>query len=91
MPLACGTITVLAEKGQNRVSAIRKAFQAPSYALSPGSARRSVPRRGATEIPDPGAMAASLHSYKLGLPEWFVLPSPPALLKRDRSEEPYQA
>ena len=40
-------------------------------------------------------MAASLHSYKLGLPEWFVLPSPPALLKRDRSrdrsEEPYQA
>jgi hypothetical protein len=49
------------------------------------------PVAGATEISDPGAMAAAIRSYKLGLLEWFVLPSTHALLKRRRSEEPYQA
>src|SRR3712207_821402 len=34
---------------------------------------------GATKIPDPGGLAASIRSYELSLPEWFVSLSAHAL------------
>jgi putative oxidoreductase len=80
MPPACGTITVLMDKGQKRFSALGK--------LLSGSYATLVSRlvlggvflfAGASKIFDPGSLAASIRTYELGLPEWFVSLSAHAL------------
>jgi putative oxidoreductase len=80
VPLACGTITVLMEKGQNRFSGIG-GLLASSYATL---ASRIILGgvfliAGATKIPAPGSLAAAIRSYELPLPEWFVSLSAHAL------------
>lgn len=68
------------QKGQSRYSAV--------WGLLRGSYATLVSRlvlggvflvAGATKIPDPGGLAASIRSYELYLPEWFVSLSAHAL------------
>ena len=68
------------QKGQSKYSAVR--------GLLRGSYATLVSRlvlggvflvAGATKIPDPGGLAASIRAYELPLPEWFVSLSAHAL------------
>jgi uncharacterized membrane protein YphA (DoxX/SURF4 family) len=63
----------LAKKGQNRVSAVRS-FLSGSYAtlLSRIILGGVLLVAGAIKVLDPGSLAASIRTYELGLPEWFV-------------------
>jgi putative oxidoreductase len=80
MPLACGTITVLMEKGQNRFSAVGGLLSSPYATLASRIVLGGVFLiAGATKIPAPGALAAAIRSYELPLPEWFVSLSAHAL------------
>ncbi len=80
MPPACGTITVLMEKGQDRLSAVRGSLSSPYATLTSRLVLGGVFLvAGATKIPNPGALAASIRSYELPLPEWFVSLSAHAL------------
>jgi putative oxidoreductase len=80
VPLACGTITVLMDKGQKRFSAVGKALSSPYATLVSRVVLGGVFLvAGATKIPAPGSLAASIRSYELGLPEWFVSVSAHAL------------
>ncbi len=74
MPCACGTITAPMEKGQEtRFSAARGLLAAPYATLISRAVLGGVfVVAGATKIPDPGGLAASIRSYGLPLPEWFV-------------------
>ena len=74
MPCACGTITAPMEKGQEtRFSAARGLLAAPYATLVSRLVLGGVfVVAGATKIPDPGGLAASIRSYGLPLPEWFV-------------------
>lgn len=74
MPCACGTITAPMEKGQEtRFSAARGLLAAPYATLISRVVLGGVfVVAGATKIPDPGGLAASIRSYGLPLPEWFV-------------------
>ena len=77
---ACGTITVLMGKGQDRLSAVRGLLWSPYATLVSRLALGGVFLvAGATKIPNPGALAASIRSYELPLPEWFVSLSAHAL------------
>ncbi len=77
---ACGTITVLMEKGQDRLSAVRGLLWSPYATLVSRLALGGVFLvAGATKIPNPGGLAASIRSYELPLPEWFVSLSAHAL------------
>ncbi len=61
------------EKGQERFSAAGKALSSPYATLVSRLVLGGVFLfAGATKIPDPGSLAASIRSYELGLPEWFV-------------------
>src|ERR671917_220975 len=80
MPPACGTITVLMEKGQERLSAVRGSLSSPYATLASRMVLGGVFLvAGATKIPAPGALAAAIRSYELPLPEWFVSLSAHAL------------
>jgi putative oxidoreductase len=80
MPLACGTITVLMEKGQNRFSAVGGMLSSPYATLASRIILGGVFLvAGATKIPYPGALAVAIRSYELPLPEWFVSLSAHAL------------
>ena len=80
MPLACGTITVLMEKGQNRLSAVGGPLSSSYATLVSRIILGDVfLLAGATKIPNPGGLAAAIRSYELGLPEWFVSLSAHAL------------
>ena len=80
MPPACATITVLMEKGQDRPSAVRGLLSGPFATLISRLALGGVfLGAGATKIPNPGGLAASIRSYELPLPEWFVSLSAHAL------------
>jgi uncharacterized membrane protein YphA (DoxX/SURF4 family) len=80
VPLACGTITVLMEKGQNGFS-VMGGLLASSYAtlVSRIILGGVFLIAGATKIPAPGALAAAIRSYDIPLPEWFVSLSAHAL------------
>lgn len=66
-------VPVVKEKGQNRFSAMRR-FLTSSYAslVSRIVLGGVFLVAGVTKILDPGALAASIRSYELSLPEWFV-------------------
>ena len=60
-------------KGQRRFSAVGKLLWRPYASLVSRVVLGGVFLvAGATKIPDPGSLAASIRSYELGLPEWFV-------------------
>jgi putative oxidoreductase len=68
------------DKGQKRFSAIGKAISSPYATLVSRIVLGGVFLfAGVTKIPDPGALAASIRSYEIGLPEWFVSLSAHAL------------
>jgi putative oxidoreductase len=80
MPLACGTITVLMEKGQSRFSAVDGFLSSPYATLASRVVLGGVFLvAGATKIANPGSLAAAIRSYELPLPEWFVSLSTHAL------------
>jgi putative oxidoreductase len=80
MPPACGTITVLMDKGQNAFSAVCGLLSSPYATLASRIVLGGVfVVAGATKIPNPGALAAAIRSYELPLPEWFVSLSAHAL------------
>jgi putative oxidoreductase len=80
MPLACGTITVLMEKGQNRFSAVGGFLSSPYATLASRIVLGGVFLiAGATKILNPGTLAAAIRSYELPLPEWFISLSAHAL------------
>jgi putative oxidoreductase len=80
MPPACGTITVLMDKGQNAFSAVNGLLSSPYATLASRIVLGGVfVVAGATKIPNPGALAAAIRSYELPLPEWFVSLSAHAL------------
>jgi putative oxidoreductase len=61
------------EKGQKRFSAVGKALSSPYATLVSRLVLGGVFLvAGATKIPNPGSLAASIRSYELALPEWFV-------------------
>ncbi len=67
-------VTALKAKGQeNRFSAARR-FLAGSYAslVSRIVLGATFLYAGATKVLDPGSLAASIRTYELSLPEWFV-------------------
>jgi putative oxidoreductase len=68
------------EEGQNRFSTA-KGFLSSSHAslVSRVLLGGVLLVAGATKIANPGALAASIRSYELGLPEWFVSLSSHAL------------
>jgi putative oxidoreductase len=70
----------LAKEGQNRFTAVR-GFLASSYAtlLSRIVLGGVFLVAGASKVLDPGALAASIRTYELPLPEWFVSLSAHAL------------
>lgn len=70
----------MAKEGQNRVSTARR-YLASSYAtlLSRIVLGGVFLVAGASKVLDPGALAASIRSYELPLPEWFVSLSAHAL------------
>jgi putative oxidoreductase len=73
MPFACGTITVLMEKGQNRFSAVGIFLSSPYATLASRVVLGGVFLvAGATKVPNPGTLAAAIRSYEIPLPEWFV-------------------
>jgi len=68
------------DKGQKRFSAVGRLLSSPYASLVSRVVLGGVFLvAGATKIPDPGALAASIRSYELGLPEWFVSLSAHAL------------
>jgi putative oxidoreductase len=80
MPLACGTITVSMEKGQDRFSAVGGLLSSSYATLASRIVLGGVFLvAGATKIPAPGALAAAIRSYELPLPEWVVSLSAHAL------------
>jgi len=70
----------LAKEGQNRLSIARR-FLVSSYAtlLSRIILGGVFLAAGASKVLDPGALAASIRTYELPLPEWFVSLSAHAL------------
>jgi putative oxidoreductase len=68
------------EKGQNRLSAVG-GFLSSSYATLASRVLLGgvFLVGGATKMPNPGSLAASIRSYELTLPEWFVSLSAHAL------------
>lgn len=68
------------EKGQNGFSAVGGFLSSPYASLVSRIVLGGVFLvAGATKIPAPGALAASIRSYELSLPEWFVSLSAHAL------------
>ena len=68
------------DKGQRRFSTVGKLLSSPYASLVSRVVLGGVFLvAGATKISDPGALAASIRSYELGLPEWFVSLSAHAL------------
>ena len=68
------------EKGQNRFSRVSGFLSSsPASLVSRVLLGGVFLVAGATKIPNPGALAASIRSYELGLPEWFVSLSSHAL------------
>ena len=68
------------DKGQKRFSALGKLLSSPYATLVSRLVLGGVFLfAGATKIFDPGALAASIRTYELGLPEWFVSISAHAL------------
>jgi putative oxidoreductase len=68
------------DKGQNGLSAVGGFLSSPYATLVSRIILGGVFLvAGATKIPAPGALAASIRSYELGLPEWFVSLSSHAL------------
>ncbi len=68
------------EKGQERPSAVRGSLSSPYATFVSRLVLGGVFLvAGATKIPNPGALAASIRSYELPLPEWFVSLSAHAL------------
>lgn len=68
------------EKGQERFSAVGKALSSSLATLVSRVVLGGVFLvAGATKVPNPGSLAASIRSYELGLPEWFVSVSAHAL------------
>jgi putative oxidoreductase len=68
------------EKGQNGFSAAPGLLSSPYATLASRMVLGGVFLvAGATKIPNPGALAASIRSYELSLPEWFVSLSAHAL------------
>jgi putative oxidoreductase len=68
------------DKGQKRFSAVGRLLSSPYASLVSRVVLGGVFLfAGATKIPDPGALAASIRTYELGLPEWFVSLSAQAL------------
>lgn len=66
-------LTALTEEHQEQRSAAHRLLTSP-YAtlLSRGILGGVFLVAGATKVPDPGSLAASIPSYELALPEWFV-------------------
>jgi putative oxidoreductase len=68
------------EKGQNGFSTAPGLLSSPYATLASRMVLGGVFLvAGATKIPNPGALAASIRSYELSLPEWFVSLSAHAL------------
>jgi len=68
------------DKGQKRFSAVGKLLSSSYASLVSRVVLGGVFLfAGATKIPGPGSLAASIRSYELGLPEWFVTLSAHAL------------
>ena len=68
------------KKGQSKHSAVRGLLRSSYATLVSRLVLGSVFLvAGATKIPDPGGLAASIRSYELPLPEWFVSLSAHAL------------
>jgi uncharacterized membrane protein YphA (DoxX/SURF4 family) len=68
------------EKGQDRLSAVGGLLSGPYATLVSRIVLGGVFLvAGATKIPNPGSLAASIRSYELPLPEWFVSLSAHAL------------
>jgi len=68
------------EKGQDRFSGVGGLLSSPYATLASRIVLGGVFLvAGASKIPNPGALAAAIRSYGLGLPEWFVSLSAHAL------------
>ncbi len=68
------------KKGQSGYSAVRSVLRTSFATLVSRLVLGCVFLvAGATKIPDPGGLAASIRSYELSLPEWFVSLSAHAL------------
>ncbi len=68
------------QKGQGKRSAVRGLLWGPYATLVSRLVLGGVfIVAGATKIPDPGGLAASIRAYELSLPEWFVSLSAHAL------------
>ena len=63
VPPACGTITVLMDKGQNASSAVGGLLSSPYATLASRIVLGGVfSVAGATKIPNPGSLAAAIRS-----------------------------
>lgn len=66
-------LTALGSKDQNRFYAARGLLAGPRATLLSRLVLGGVfVVAGATKVFDPGGLAASIRTYELGLPEWFV-------------------
>src|SRR5919199_5056638 len=79
-PPACGTIPVLMQKGQSKYTTLLGLLLSSYATLVSRLVLGGVFLvAGATKIPDPGGLRASLRALQLPLPEWFVSLSAHAL------------
>ena len=68
------------EKGQRKYRAVRGVLFSPHLSLVSRLVLGGIfLYAGASKVFDPGGLAASIRSYGLGLPEWFVTLSAYAL------------